>query len=81
MVYIATTRFAQLSLKGDPASCSLLFSSVALYVTIILNDMQNRKLKQFVKFKQKYHDPTICGLAKDVSAKHSPVFDNIWNII
>jgi len=64
-------------LKENPAPYSRLFSSALLDITVTSNDMQNRKLKRFVKFKQKYYDQTIRRVSRDVSAKRFPVFDDI----
>lgn len=64
-------------LKENPAPYSWLFSSAALDITVTSNDMQNRKLKHFVKFKQECYDPTIRGVSRGGSAKHFPVFDDI----
>jgi hypothetical protein len=63
-------------LKENPTPCSWLFSSAALDVTGTSNDMQNRKLKRFVRFKQKCYDPTIRRVSRDGSAKRFPVSDD-----
>jgi hypothetical protein len=64
-------------LQENSAPYSCLFGSAALDITVTSNDMQNRKLKRFVKFQQKCYDPTIRGVSRDGSAKHVPVFDDI----
>jgi hypothetical protein len=64
-------------LKQNPVPYSWLFSSAALDVTVTSNDMQNRKLKRFVTFKQKCYDPTIHGVSRGGSAKQFPVFNDI----